>query len=55
MDRTSSSLEWIPYEVKAASISQERRVEDVQLEQLKIRLDNRMREIEDRKREQAAA
>jgi len=25
------------------------------LEQLKIRLDNRMREIEDRKREQAAA
>jgi hypothetical protein len=45
--RTHSSLDWIPYEVKAASISQERRIEESQLKQLKIRLYNKMQETED--------
>jgi hypothetical protein len=51
MDSTSRSSNWTPYEVKAASITYERRTEDIQLEQLRIRLQKKMREAE----EQASA
>jgi hypothetical protein len=48
MDSTSQSNRWTPYEVKAESITYERRSEDLQLEQLRIRLEKKMREAEDR-------
>lgn len=48
MDLTSPSAKWTPYEVKAALILYERRSEDLQLEQLRIRLQKKMREAEDR-------
>ncbi len=44
-----------PYEIKAASILYERRTEDLQLEQLWIRLHKKMREAEDRAAEPTAA
>jgi hypothetical protein len=46
MDSTSQSAKWTPYEAKAASITYERRSEDLQLEQLRIRLQKKMREAE---------
>jgi hypothetical protein len=55
MDSTSHSLEWTPYEVKAASITYERRTEDLQLEQLRIRLHKKMQEAEDKASRPAAA
>ena len=43
--RSSSRFpEWTPYELKAASIVSERRSEDLQLEQLRIRLQKKMQE-----------
>lgn len=44
IDRTDRRSEWSAYEEKAASISQERRSEELQLERLKIRLHDKMRE-----------
>ena len=55
MDSTSPSTKWTPYEVKAASILYERRTEDLQLEQLWIRLKKKMREAESRVSEPTAA
>ena len=55
MDSTSQSSKWTPYEVKAASILYERRTEDLQLEQLWIRLQKKMREAEGRASEPTAA
>lgn len=49
------SSEWTPYEVKAASIVYERRTEAVQLEQLRIRLQKKMQEAEDRTSSPTAA
>jgi hypothetical protein len=54
-DATSHLLEWTPYEVKAASITYERRTEDVQLEQLRIRLHKMIERAEERAPEPAAA
>jgi hypothetical protein len=48
MDSTSQSAKWTPYEVRAASIVYERRSEDLQLKQLRIRLDKKMQEAENR-------
>ena len=55
MDSTSQYPKWTPYEVKAASILYERRTEDLQLEQLRLRLEKKMREAEDRIAESSAA
>jgi hypothetical protein len=55
MDSTNQTTKWTPYEVKAASIIYERRSEDLQLEQLRIRLQKKMREAEDRASAPAAA
>jgi hypothetical protein len=46
MDSTSPSTKWTPYEIKAASILYERRIEDLQLEHLWARLQKKMREVE---------
>ncbi len=48
MDSSSQASKWTPYEIKAASILYERRTEDLQLEQLRLRLEKKMREVEDR-------
>ncbi len=48
MDFSRQADAWTPYEVKAASILYERRTEDHQLEQLRIRLQKKMREAEDK-------
>jgi hypothetical protein len=55
MDSTSHTLEWTPYETKAASITYERKTEVLQLEQLRIRLHKKMREAEDKASGPAAA
>jgi hypothetical protein len=55
MDSTSQYAKWMPYEVKAASILYERRTEDLQLEQLRLRLQKKMREAENRPVESPAA
>jgi hypothetical protein len=55
MHSTSQITKWMPYEVKAASISYERWSEDLQLEQLKVRLQKKMQEAEDREPQPAAA
>jgi hypothetical protein len=55
MHSTSPVTKWTPYEVKAAAIVFERRSEDLQLEQLRIRLQKKMREAEVQKPEPAAA
>lgn len=55
MTSTSRSAERTPYEMKAATIAYERRTEDMQLEQLKIRLQKKMREEEDRESSPTAA
>jgi len=44
MHSTSQTTKWTPYEVKAAAITYERRSEDLQLEQLRIRLQKKMGE-----------
>jgi hypothetical protein len=46
MHSSSQPTLWTPYEVKAASIAFERRSEDLQLEQLRIRLQKKMQEAE---------
>jgi hypothetical protein len=55
MELTSRSAQWTPYEIKAASLSYERRTEDLQLEQLRIRLQKKMREAEDQTAKPTAA
>lgn len=56
MDRTESrNTEWSAYEAKAASITQERRSEEVQLERLMLRLHDKMREAAGREEAQTAA
>jgi hypothetical protein len=55
MHSTSQDTKWTPYEVKAASIVYERRSEDLQLEQLRIRLQKKMREAEERESSPTAA
>ena len=55
MESTSHSPKWMPYEVKAASILYERRSEDLQLEQLRLRLQKKMQEAEARAAEVTAA
>jgi hypothetical protein len=47
VDSTSHTVEWTPYETRAASITYERKTEVLQLEQLRIRLHKKMREAED--------
>jgi hypothetical protein len=54
MDSTQSA-KWTPYEVKAASIVYERRREDHQLTQLRIRLEKKMQEAENRASTPSAA
>ena len=54
-DRTESRTEWFAYETKAATINQERRSEELQLERLKLRLHDKMEEAALRDRELAAA
>lgn len=55
MHPTNPSTNWMPYEVKAAAILYERRSEDLQLEQLRIRLQKKILEAENRAPEPAAA
>jgi len=55
MDRSDSRFEWSAYETKAASISQERRSEELQLERLRLRLRDKMREAAGREPAQSAA
>ena len=55
MDSTSHTLEWTPYEAKAASITHERKSEDLQLELLRIRLHKMIQRAEDKALEPAAA
>jgi hypothetical protein len=55
IDRTDNRIEWSAYENKAASITQERRSEEVQLERLMLRLNDKMREAEVREHAQTAA
>jgi hypothetical protein len=55
MDSTSQYTKWTPYEVKAASILYERRSEDIQLEQLRIRLEKKMQQAENLTLEPSAA
>jgi len=45
----------MPYEVKAASILYERRTEELQLEQLRVRLQKKMQEAKARSAEPSAA
>jgi hypothetical protein len=55
MHFTSQAKKWTPYEVKAASITYERRSEDLQLEQLRLRLEKKMQETAHRESAPAAA
>jgi hypothetical protein len=55
MHSTSPSTKWTPYEVKAAAILFERRSEDLQLEQLRIRLEKKIEEAENRESAPTAA
>jgi hypothetical protein len=55
MHSISPATNWTPYEVKAAAILYERRSEDLQLEQLRIRLQKKISEAENRVPEPAAA
>jgi hypothetical protein len=55
MHSTCQATKWTPYEVKAASITHERRSEDLQLEQLRVRLQKKMREAEQRESAPTAA
>ncbi len=55
MDRTDSRVEWFAYETKAALIVHERRSEELQLERLKLRLQDKMQEAAVRDRALTAA
>ena len=55
MHSTSLTTKWTPYEAKAAAITYERRTEDLQLEQLRVRLQKKMQEAEVRESSPAAA
>jgi hypothetical protein len=55
MHSTNPSTKWTPYEVKAAAILFERRSEDLQLEQLRIRLEKKIEEAENRESAPTAA
>jgi hypothetical protein len=55
MDRKDSRSEWSAYETKAATITQERRSEEVQLERLKLRLHDKLQEAAQRDRALTAA
>jgi hypothetical protein len=55
MHRPDNRIEWSAYENKAASIIQERRSEEVQLEKLMIRLHDKIREAEGREHAETAA
>ncbi len=55
MRSTTPSTKWTPYEVKAAAILFERRTEDLQLEQLRIRLEKKIGEAGTRETAPAAA
>jgi hypothetical protein len=55
MESTSQYPKWVPYEIKAASVLYERRSEDLQLEQLRVRLQKKMQEAEARAAEPTAA
>jgi hypothetical protein len=55
MDSTSQSAKWTLHEIKTASILYERRTEDLQLQQLRLRLQKKMREEGERASEQASA
>jgi hypothetical protein len=55
MRSIAPTTKWTPYEVKAAAILFERRTEDLQLEQLRIRLEKKIGEAETRESAPAAA
>jgi len=55
MDSISQSTKWTPHELKTASILYERRTEDQQLQQLRLRLQKKMREEADRAAASTAA
>ena len=55
MDRIDNRSEWLTFEAKAKSINQERRFEEVQLEKLKLRLQDKMQQVELRDRAPTAA
>jgi hypothetical protein len=55
MHSPSQVTRWTPYEVKPAAILFERRSEDLQLEQLRVRLQKKMAEAEVQKPAPAAA
>jgi hypothetical protein len=55
MDRTDTRTEWFAYETKAATINQERRSEELQLERLKLRLHEKLQEAAVRDRALTAA
>jgi hypothetical protein len=55
MDSTIQSAKWTPHELKTASILYERRTEDLQLQQLRLRLQKKMREEADRASASTAA
>jgi hypothetical protein len=48
MDSISQGAKWTPHELRTASILYERRTEDQQLQQLRLRLQKKMREEADR-------
>lgn len=54
-ERTDNHIEWFAYETKAASLNQERRSEELQLEKLKLRLQRKMQEAVQRDHELTAA
>jgi len=55
MDSTSQSAKWTSHELRTASILYERRTEDLQLQQLRLRLQKKMREEADRTSASTAA
>jgi hypothetical protein len=55
MESISQYPKWMPYESKAASIHYERRTEDLQLQQLRLRLQKKIQEAESRAAETTAA
>jgi hypothetical protein len=55
LDSTSQSAKLTPHELKTATILNERRTEDLQLQQLRLRLQKKMREAADRASASTAA
>ncbi len=51
----TSRIEWPTYETKAASLHQERRSEELQLERLRLRLQDMMQDVEARENALTAA